>query len=107
MLRVLLVAAILAPGVARADRELCARDVPHHGAPIDLDVKNADVHDVLRLLADVGHVNLVVSDDVSGKVTLRLKHVAWDLAACTVAQVHHLRVTVQDNILLVRRADAR
>jgi type IV pilus assembly protein PilQ len=105
MVRALVLAAILAPTAAHADYDLCARDAPHHGAPIDLDVAAADLHDVFRLLADVGHVNLVVSDDVAGKVTLRLKRVAWDLAACTVAKVHHLRVTVDGNILLVRRAD--
>ena len=58
---------------------------------------------MLRLLADVGHVNLVVADDVTGKVTLRMKRVAWDLAACTIAAVHHLAVTVNDNIVLVTR----
>jgi type II secretory pathway component HofQ len=81
---------------------LCTRGVAHHGAPIDLDVKDADIHDVFRLLADVGHVNLVVSDEVTGKITLRLKHVAWDAAACTIADMKHLDITVQDNILLVK-----
>ena len=81
---------------------LCTHGAIHHGAPIDLDVKDADIHDVFRLLADVGHVNLVVSDEVSGKVTLKLKHVAWDLAACTIADMKHLDVTVQDNVLIVR-----
>jgi type II secretory pathway component HofQ len=103
VLRALIVVAILAPAPARADGDLCARGVAHHGARIDLDVKDADVHDVLRLLADAGRVNLVISDDVAGKVTVKLARVAWDLAACTIAQVHHLRVTVHDNILLVRR----
>ncbi len=104
MLRALLAVAILA-SPAFADRDLCARGVAHHGAPIDLDVKDADLHDVLRLLADVGRVNLVVADDVAGKVTLKLKAVAWDAATCAIAQVHRLRVDVEDHILLVRRAD--
>jgi type II secretory pathway component HofQ len=83
---------------ARAD-DLCTR--PHHGAAIDLDVKAADVHDVFRLLADVGHVNLVVGDNVTGKVTLKLKRVAWDTAACAVADLEHLAIDVDGNILLV------
>jgi type II secretory pathway component GspD/PulD (secretin) len=88
----------------RAGRELCARAARHHGAPIDLDVKGADIRDVFRLIADAGHVNLVVSDDVSGRVTLRLARVAWDAVACVVAEAHHLTITVHDNILLVMRA---
>jgi type IV pilus assembly protein PilQ len=83
---------------ARAD-DLCAR--PHHGAAIDLDVKAADVHDVFRLLADVGHVNLVVGDNVTGKVTVKLTRVAWDAAACAVADLQHLAIDVDGNILLV------
>jgi type II secretory pathway component HofQ len=52
---------------------------------------------------DAGNINIVVADTVQGKVTLHLKHVAWDLAACTIAAVHKLRVTVEDNVVLVRK----
>lgn len=99
-MRAVLIVALLA-SVASAD-DLCARKV-HHGAPIDLDVKDADVHDVLRLLADVGKMNLVISDEVTGKVTLRLKNVAWDLAACMIAKVHHAAIALEDNVLLVTK----
>lgn len=47
---------------------------------IDLDVKGADIHDVCRLLADVGKANIVVADDVHGSVTVKMKHVPWDQA---------------------------
>lgn len=112
-MRTLLVASsILVAGAlardARADdreprRDLCARNVQHHGAPIDLDVKGADLQDVFRLIADVAHVNIVVPDDVAGKVTLRLVRVAWDAVACAVAAVHHLTISVDGNVLIVMR----
>jgi type II secretory pathway component HofQ len=88
---------------ALAGRDLCARGARRHGAPIDLDVKDADIRDVFRLIADAGHANLVVSDDVTGKLTLHLRRVAWESVACAVAAVHHLTITVHDNILLVMR----
>jgi hypothetical protein len=50
------------------------------GRRIDLDVKDADIHDVCRMLAEIGHVNIVVADDVKGAVTLKLKSVPWDQA---------------------------
>src|SRR3954449_9899440 len=103
MVRALLLVGFLLPATALADRDLCAKTAKHHGAAIDLDLKSADLHDVLRLLTDVGHTNLVVGDEVAGKVTLRLKRVPWDAAVCTIASVHHLVVTFEDNILLVRR----
>lgn len=44
---------------------------------LSLELVNADLHSVLRLFAEVGHFNLVTADDVSGKVTLRLRNVPW------------------------------
>ena len=98
---------MLTTSVAHAERDMCRRGAKYHGAPIDLDVKDADIHDVMRLLADVGNTNIVISDEVQGKVTLRLKRVAWDLVACTIAQTQKLYVTVEDNVILVRKRDAR
>jgi hypothetical protein len=108
----LFVVALLPPAGARGEprsepphRDLCGRGVRHRGAPIDLDLKAAAIHDAFRLLADVGRVNIVVPDDVTGAVTLRLTHVAWDAAACAIAGVHRLRIDVyDDNILVVTRA---
>ena len=44
---------------------------------ITLDVQNADVHNVLRLISDVGRINIVTDESVSGKVTLKLRNVHW------------------------------
>jgi len=106
VIRAVVLAALLVPlaaPLAHADRDICRRGTPHRGAPIDLDVKDADIHDVMRLLADVGNINIVVADTVQGKVTLKLKRVAWDLVACTIASVHKLSVTAKDNIVLVTK----
>ena len=82
---------------------MCGPGAKYHGATLDLDVKDADIHDVYRLLADVGNINIVVADTVQGRVTLKLKRVAWDLVACTIASVHKLEVTVHDNVVLVKK----
>lgn len=42
---------------------------------ISLDVKEAELHNVFRLLSRAGGLNLVVSERVQGKVTLRLEQV--------------------------------
>jgi len=73
------------------------------GAPIDLDVKDADIQDVFRLIADAGNVNLVTSDDVRGKLTLKLKRVSWQAAACAVAKLEHLALSFDNGILLVTK----
>ena len=33
-----------------------------------------------RLLAEVGKTNIVVADEVRGRVTVAMKHVPWDVA---------------------------
>ena len=52
-------AVLVAIGNARADREFCGRGARYRGTPLDLDVKQGDVHDVFRLLSDVGRVDIV------------------------------------------------
>jgi type IV pilus assembly protein PilQ len=47
---------------------------------VTLDVKDADIRNVLRFMAELGELNLVVAEEVSGKVTLHLKNVAFDAA---------------------------
>ncbi|RLB53350.1 MAG: type IV pilus secretin PilQ, partial [Deltaproteobacteria bacterium] len=54
------------------------------GRRIDLDLKDADIHNVFRIVADVGRVNIVAADNVSGKVTIRMRNVPWDQALDTI-----------------------
>ena len=107
-MRALVIAAIalgFAPTAGANQRELCRKGAVYRGPPLDLDVKAADIHDVYRLLSDVGRVNIVIADDVRARVTLRLKRVAWQQVACTIAAVHRLQILVDGNVLLVRRRE--
>ncbi|MDC3955671.1 type IV pilus secretin PilQ [Polyangium jinanense] len=71
------------------------------GRRIDLDLKDADVHNVLRLISDVGRVNIVTSDDVKGNVTIRMRNVPWDQALETVLQAKGLGMVRQGNMIRV------
>jgi type IV pilus assembly protein PilQ len=71
------------------------------GRPIDLDVKDADIRDLLRLLSEVGHANIVVADGVSGRVTIRMKHVPWDQALDVVARAKGLAIERDGGVMLV------
>jgi type IV pilus assembly protein PilQ len=77
------------------------------GARVDLDLKSADLKDVFRLLADVGKVNIVVAEGVSGAITLRLRRVPWDQALDVIARAKGLGVERDGNVLLVSAAGAR
>ena len=68
---------------------------------ISLDFQNANLHDVLRILAIEGRFNLVVTDDVQGQVTLRLSEVTWQQAFRIVLQAHGLVLRRQGSIVFV------
>ena len=68
---------------------------------ISLDFQNANLHDVLRILAIEGRFNLVVTDDVQGQVTLRLSEVTWQQAFRIVLQAHGLVLRRQSSIVFV------
>jgi type IV pilus assembly protein PilQ len=71
------------------------------GRRIDLDLKDADIHNVLRLLADVGQVNVVTADNVSGSVTIRMRNVPWDQALDVVLQSKGLGMVRTGNMIRV------
>ena len=73
----------------------------YRGRRISLDLKDAEIHNVLRLLADVAKLNIVASDDVSGTVTLKLRNVPWDQALDIILQSKALDKTKNGNIIRV------
>lgn len=68
---------------------------------ISLELHDADLHSVLRLFAEVGRFNLVTSEEVSGKVTLRLRNVPWDEAFRAVVASKGLGVEQTGSIVRV------
>jgi type IV pilus assembly protein PilQ len=71
------------------------------GRRMEIDLKDADVHNVLRLLADVGQVNIVTADNVTGSVTIRMRNVPWDQALDVVLQSKGLGMVRSGNIIRV------
>ncbi|MEZ4299832.1 MAG: type IV pilus secretin PilQ [Polyangiaceae bacterium] len=71
------------------------------GKRVDLDLRDADIHNVLRLLADTGKVNIVTSDTVTGNVTIRLRNVPWDQALETILQAKGLGMVRQGNMIRI------
>ena len=73
----------------------------YSGRRVDLDFKDADIHNILRLLADVGGVNIVTADDVSGQVTIRMRNVPWDQALDVILQAKGLGMVRRGNLIRV------
>jgi type IV pilus assembly protein PilQ len=65
---------------APSNEDLPAGERKYTGQKISLDFKDADIKNVFRLLAEVSGLNIIVTNDVNRKVTLRLVEVPWDQA---------------------------
>ncbi len=68
---------------------------------MSIDLQEADIHTVFRFIADFAEVNIVASDEVVGKVTVRLKDVPWDEALGSILQAKGLGAQRFGNILRV------
>ena len=73
----------------------------YRGKRIDLNFKDVDIHNLLRLLAEVGGVNVVVPDDVKATVTVRLTNVPWDQAMEVVLASKELWYRREGNLIRV------
>jgi type IV pilus assembly protein PilQ len=71
------------------------------GERLSLNFQDIEVRSVLQLLADFTGKNMVVSDTVSGRITLRLKNVPWDQALDIILKTKGLSMRENDNVILV------
>lgn len=83
---------------------LAANDVAlprYTGEKLSLDFQDAPVRQILQLIADVSAKNMVIGEDVSGNITLKLKRVPWDQALDIVLSMHGLGKVEEGNIIRV------
>jgi len=74
------------------------------GELINVNFQNVDIHSVLSLLAEVNDFSLVVSDAVSGNVTLRLVNVPWDQALDMVLRSEGLGQRIEGTVMYIAPA---
>src|ERR1700688_3319245 len=75
------------------------------GERLTLNFQDIDVRSVLQLLADTSGQNIVVSDSVTGTLTLRLQNVPWDQALDIVLRTKGLDKRRQDNVIIIGPTD--
>jgi type IV pilus assembly protein PilQ len=85
----------------RATAAVADKDKVYTGERLTLNFQDIDVRPVLQLLADTSGQNIVVSDSVKGRVTLRLQNVPWDQALDIVLRTKGLDMRRKGNVILV------
>jgi type IV pilus assembly protein PilQ len=68
---------------------------------ISIDIQNADIKSVLRLLSEQGGVSIVSDDDVKGTVTLNIRNVTWEEALDIILKMKNYSKARQDNVITV------
>ncbi len=71
------------------------------GDRLSLNFQDIEVRSVLQLLADFTGLNMVTSDTVKGRITLRLKNVPWDQALDIILKTKGLSMRRTDKVILV------
>jgi len=72
---------------------------------ISLDFKDADVVNLLRILAAESGRNIVSGDDVKGRVSISLKNVTWEQALDTILEVRSLAKVEKDGVIRIVSLD--
>ncbi|MDH4237742.1 MAG: type IV pilus secretin PilQ [Nitrospira sp.] len=96
----------MAAGDASADKDSRSDDIVAGqtrfvGRRISLDFQQADITNILRLIADVSGFNIVVGEGVKAKVTMKLVNVPWDQALDMLLKMNGLGMIRQGSIVWV------
>ena len=71
------------------------------GERISLDLKDADLRDVVATFGKLAHINVAVDPEVRGSVTIRLHNVPWDQALDVILRSNGWGYVVEGNIVRV------
>jgi type IV pilus assembly protein PilQ len=87
--------------VSTPKEDLVVGEAHFIGRRISLDFQQADISNVLRLIAEVSGFNMVVGEGVKSKVTMKLVSVPWDQALDMILKMNGLGKIRQGNILWI------
>jgi type IV pilus assembly protein PilQ len=85
----------------KAAKARVAATASRYAEPISLDLKDADLKDVLRTFAELEKINIAIDPEVRGSVTVRLENVPWDQALEVILATNGLGYILEGNVLRV------
>lgn len=97
--------AIQNAGTPQGTRTLSEGPRVFTGEPISLNLKDADLKDVLRTFAQLTGLNIAVDPGVTGQVTVDFVDVPWDQALDIILRQNNLAFVVEGNVMRVGTID--
>ena len=76
-----------------------------HTTAVSMELKNADIQDVLRLLAKKHKLNIITSPEVTGEITVSLKNVKIKRALDAIVKMNGYEWFQEGNIIMVKPSD--
>ncbi len=83
------------------DKLVKGKQIGYSGEKLTLNFQNISTREALNVIADFTNLNIVISDSVSGNMTLRLKDVPWDQALEIILQSRSLDMRKNGNVIQV------
>ena len=80
------------------------KDFEYSGEKLSFNFQDIEVRAVLQIIAEFNSLNLVASDTVQGRITLRLDNVPWDQALSLVLKTKGLDKRQDGNVLMIAPA---
>ncbi|MBF0127086.1 MAG: type IV pilus secretin PilQ [Magnetococcales bacterium] len=74
---------------------------PYAGQKVSLDVKDIDIQNALRFMAEIARINIILSDTVTGTLTMRITDVPWDQALDLMLEAKGLGKIKMGNVLRI------
>ena len=76
-----------------------------YGKPISVQTKDADIRDVINFISEESGANIIMSDDVKGNVSLKIRRIPWDQALVSVMRSKALGYVRQGNVIRISTLD--
>ncbi len=93
------------PQTLSGPRTLSAGPRQFNGEPLSLNLKDADIKDVVRTFAELTGLNIAVDPGVTGSVTVDFVDVPWDQALDLILRQNNLTYVLEGNVMRIGTID--
>jgi len=87
--------------LAQAEDEVIRDEKIYSGQKVTFNYKDIDIRNALKLIAEMSELNIIMSDDVNGVLTMRLIDVPWDQALDIILSAKGLGKEKNGNVIRI------
>ncbi|PWU15964.1 MAG: type IV pilus secretin PilQ [Bdellovibrio sp.] len=81
--------------------DFIANNQTFYGKKISIETDDVDIREIFKIISDEANVNLILSEEVRGKITVKLKSVPWDQALVLLMKTKKLGYSRTGNVIRI------